>query len=489
MSPCAREKPLSDCPICEGTGRFWINLYGRCGFKENSEPLAVDCPCVTMKRRGNPNLYDDLRRARDEMTGTEDAAAVDAIPFHPLADIFPLMEGEAFDNLVASIKANGLREPIVLFQNKILDGRNRDRACTAAGVDPVYAPFRGGDPVAFVVDANLHRRHLSESQRAMVAARLAALQLGANQHTEGTSIEGASQLLNVGRASVERAKTVQRDGTLELQRAVEAGKVSVSAAADVATLPAVAQCEIVARGEREILDTAKRIRAEKAEARRAERVQRLAEISTGNTELPGGKYPIIYADPPWFFEVYDSVSGTGRTAESHYPCMKTEQICALPVAELATDDAVLFLWTTSPHLQESFRVIEAWGFRYTTNVCWVKDQIGLGFWIRNQHELLLIATRGNMPAPAPAHRPPSVITAARREHSRKPDEAYEFIERMYPDLPKIELFARGEARPGWAVWGNEAPAAARLDPGEMPPIPDFLRRPLPQERASSEDRR
>ena len=127
---------------------------------------------------------------------------------------------------------------------------------------------------------------------------------------------------------------------------------------------------------------------------------------------------------------------------------------------------------TAPHLQESFRVIEAWGFQYVTNIAWVKDKIGLGFWVRNQHELLLIATRGNIPCPLTENRPTSVIKADRREHSRKPDEAYELIERMYPDLPKIELFARS-TRKGWAVWGNQAPP---LVPDDGLDNPEFLKR-------------
>jgi N6-adenosine-specific RNA methylase IME4 len=105
-------------------------------------------------------------------------------------------------------------------------------------------------------------------------------------------------------------------------------------------------------------------------------------------------------------------------------------------------------------LEEALQVIAAWGFSYKSNVVWVKDKIGLGYLVRNQHELLLIATRGSMPCPLPANRPSSVIAAPRREHSRKPDEAYELIERMYPDLPKLELFAR-YTRLGWDVWGNE----------------------------------
>jgi N6-adenosine-specific RNA methylase IME4 len=134
--------------------------------------------------------------------------------------------------------------------------------------------------------------------------------------------------------------------------------------------------------------------------------------------------------------------------------METEDISALPVAGIAASDAALFMWTTAAHLPEALRVIGAWGFEYVTCAVWVKDKPGPGHWVRNQHELLLIARRGDMPTPLPADRPPSVIPAPRREHSRKPDEAYEVIERMYPDLPRIELFARN-ARAGWAAWGNQ----------------------------------
>jgi N6-adenosine-specific RNA methylase IME4 len=100
--------------------------------------------------------------------------------------------------------------------------------------------------------------------------------------------------------------------------------------------------------------------------------------------------------------------------------------------------------------------VRAWGFEYATNAVWVKHTHGFGFWVRNQHELLIVAKRGNMRSPPEADRPFSVIHSPRRGHSQKPDEAYEMIEAMYPDLPKIELFAR-TAREGWTVWGNQAP--------------------------------
>jgi len=381
-----------------------------------------------------------------------------ALQFHPLADIFPLVEGAEFDELVADIREHGLHEPIVVFEDKILDGRNRYRACEAAGLEPTFTVYTGDDPVAYVISLNLRRRHLSESQRAMVAAKLATLKLGDNQHSEGLPIGRSSELLTVGERSVARAREVQEYGAPELIHAVEQGAVSVSAAADVAMLPQQNQREIVARGQREILRTAQEIRARKAEMRRAERIERLA--ATCNQPLPSDRrYAVIYADPPWDFEVYNEESGIERAAANHYSTMSLDEICALPIPSLASPAAALFMWTTVPHLRESFQVLDAWGFEYKTNIVWVKDKIGLGYFVRNQHELLLIATRGDMPTPLSANRPSSVITAPRREHSRKPDEAYALIERMYPELPRIELFAR-QTRLGWAAWGNEVGTAA-----------------------------
>jgi N6-adenosine-specific RNA methylase IME4 len=212
-----------------------------------------------------------------------------------------------------------------------------------------------------------------------------------------------------------------------------------------------------AEQEREILQAAKEIRAVKSAENHAKWTERTIELSKTTSPLPcDRRYPIIYADPPWEFHVYDRDSGSTRCPEAHYPTMPTEDICAMPVEEIATPDAVLFLWTTAPKLPESLRVIEAWGFKYVTHMVWVKHAAGLGYWVRNQHELLIIGSRGNMRSPPGSARPASVIQATRREHSRKPDEAYEMIEGMFPDLPKIELFARN-ARKGWAAWGNQAP--------------------------------
>jgi N6-adenosine-specific RNA methylase IME4 len=394
------------------------------------------------------------------------------LEFHPLANIFPLIEGAEFDALVSDIRANGLRESIHVHDGMILDGRNRYRACQIAGVDARFEPYTGSDPVAFVVSLNLRRRHLNESQRAMVAAKLA--NLGEGRPAQKTSApllvedtaqicavsqEAAAEMLNVSRRTVQNAKRVADDAAPELMQAVERGSVSVSAAADVATLPKPQQVEIVARGEKEILEAAKAIRAEKAEKSRGERLDKIAEIAKGNTELATDiRYPIIYADPPWRYE-NPPMGGGNRSIENHYPTMTLEEICAMPVGDLATEDAMLYMWATAPKLAECMKVIEAWGFEYRTNLVWDKEVIGMGYHARNQHEILLVAKRGSIPPPAAGTQPSSVHRERRGEHSAKPDFYYEMIEAAYPSLPKIELFCRSP-REGWAVWGNQSGVAA-----------------------------
>ena len=163
------------------------------------------------------------------------------LEFHPIANIFPLLEegSPAFQALVEDFKSVGQQEAIVLFQGKILDGRNRFLVCKRLGTEPKFKTYTGTDPIGFVLSANLHRRHLDESQRAMVGANLARFGVGTNQHTQGQgpSIEGAATILNVGHASIERARKVLTKGDPALVLAVEKGNISVSAAAALADQP------------------------------------------------------------------------------------------------------------------------------------------------------------------------------------------------------------------------------------------------------------
>ena len=159
---------------------------------------------------------------------------------HPAADLFPLLTGSDIEALAADVQTNGLLVPIVLHQDMILDGRNRFAACEMAGVAPSFVDWEGtGDPTSWVVSQNLHRRHLSESQRAMVAARLATLGKGrpeTNASIDAFTQPKAAELLNVSRPSIQRASTVLNHGTPELVAAVDADDVSVSKAAGIARL-------------------------------------------------------------------------------------------------------------------------------------------------------------------------------------------------------------------------------------------------------------
>lgn len=187
------------------------------------------------------------------------------------------------------------------------------------------------------------------------------------------------------------------------------------------------------------------------------RAKKEADLGAKQRALPDKKYGVIYADPEWKFETW-SENGQDRAAANHYMVNATSEIMKREVGQIAADDCVLFLWAIAPMLPDGIDVLRAWGFDYKSHAIWRKPTIITGYWFRFDHELLLVGTRGNIPAPAMGTQPNSVIDAVidERVHSRKPERFYEIIEGYFPNLPKIELNAR-RARPGWDAWGNEAP--------------------------------
>lgn len=180
---------------------------------------------------------------------------------------------------------------------------------------------------------------------------------------------------------------------------------------------------------------------------------------------------MIYADPPWR---YGTWKGQG-VAERHYPTMSIEEIKALPVAELADRDCILFLWATFPMLPEALDVLRAWGFRFkTVAFTWIKlapktNRIfwGMGYWTRSNAEICLLATRGQ--PRRQARNVHQVIISHVEEHSKKPDEARQRIVALMGDVPRIELFARQTA-PGWDVWGNEVQSNIQWGTAARPPF-------------------
>ena len=193
-------------------------------------------------------------------------------------------------------------------------------------------------------------------------------------------------------------------------------------------------------------------------AKRERRAEREVYLGAKQKALPSKRYGVILADPEWKFETW-SENGMDRHAANHYSTSATEVIASRDVASIAADDCVLFLWATAPMLPQALQVMAAWGFEYKSQWIWDKQVAGTGYWNRNRHELLLVGTRGNIPAPAPGQQWESIIASPKGDHSEKPEWQYELIGELYPNLPKIELNARADNPPpkGWDVWGNEAP--------------------------------
>lgn len=403
--------------------------------------------------------------------------------FHPYADAFPMMDDATFKAFCARAKKNGYlaSRPIVFFEGMILDGRNRARMCEATGLKPttrVFDPKTEGDPLDFVISENLDRRHLTPSQRAMVAANLEKLARGRpRKGATGVTRDEAAERMNVSRRSVARGAVVRDKGSDELQQLVSAGAIAVKLAAEIAANLTPLEQAIVAKGGKDaVLNAAKKIRAEEAEKRRAERNAKIITNSdcTAESLLIGGRrYPLIFADPPVRYIMGDS----DRSVENHYQTMSLDELIAFgeTVKKLAADDAVLMMTMPDTHLfVTGLPILNAWGFEHKSGAVWDKLIIGKGKYFRMQHEHLLVCTRGKgLPEPIGAHKSPSIIRAKRGKHSEKPAELFAVIEKMYPqffrkdgDPLAIELFARAlkpneKPRKGWAVWGNQAPVAEK----------------------------
>ncbi|MDP7037228.1 MAG: MT-A70 family methyltransferase [Candidatus Marinimicrobia bacterium] len=338
--------------------------------------------------------------------------------FHKYANLFALIEGKEFDLLVRDIKENGLNNPIVLYEGKILDGRNRYLACKEIGIEPETKVFNsGGDPLTFVLSENLRRRHLTTSQRAALAAEVANMTHGGNRKIDQSpnldfdhSTKKVGELFNVSRSNIFEAKKIKSENQ-DLFNELKTGESTIQQA------------------KREIVKTKIKERP----------------------ELPTDKYRVIYADPPW---KYGNTQPDYQTEQAdYYQLMDIPEICEMRVKEIADDNAVLFLWVTSPILEEAFQVIKAWGFKYKASFVWDKIGHNMGHYNSVRHEFLLICVKGSC-QPDEAILFDSVQSIDRTKHSEKPGKFREIIDTIYPYGKRIELFAR-EKIESWDAYGNE----------------------------------
>ena len=176
--------------------------------------------------------------------------------------------------------------------------------------------------------------------------------------------------------------------------------------------------------------------------------------------FPAGKYAVIYADPPWDYKGQLQHTGAGGGdsggAMRHYPTVTSVEMSRWDVASLAEDDCLLFMWATSPHLDQAINLGKAWGFAWATVAfVWDKQKPNPGFYTMSECELCLVFKRGRIPSPRGARNIRQLVSEKRARHSQKPEEVRRRIGAMFPKQKKLELFARKQT-PGWTAWGLEA---------------------------------
>jgi len=340
--------------------------------------------------------------------------------FHEAANLFPMMTGQEYIDLRDDIAANGLLEPIITLDGRILDGRNRYTACLDIGIHPELAEYSGEQsPIDYVISKNLHRRHLNETQRGIVAARLANMPEGrpgnnANLH----SLQDASDKMNVSRRTTASVKEVERKAP-DLLPAMEAGEMTVNHAVQ--------------------------------EMRKREAVVNLVSIESQEAKAIDGVYDVIVIDPPWPMQKIERDVRPNQV-EFDYPVMDEGELSALDIP--TADDCHIWLWTTHKFLPMAVRLLDRWGLKYVCTFVWHKpggfQPIGLP---QYNCEFALYARKGT-PIFIDLKDFSVCFDAKRNGHSEKPEEFYDVIRRVTGGR-RLDMFNRRKID-GFDGWGKEA---------------------------------
>lgn len=371
--------------------------------------------------------------------------------------------------MMESIRRIGVLQPIGVDKDNVLVfGERRVEACRRLGMKTVPARVIDMDALEAEHDENECRLNFSTSERVAIGRAIEARYAGRQgQRTDIQADElvqnfaqvesgqktraiAAQQAGFANHETYRQAKKVVDQGAPELVAAVDAGAVSISAAAIIAEVAPIEQTEIIAKGESEILKAAKEIREKKAQSRREEIA---AQKAQEQPPLPDGRYETIVIDPPWEMQKIGRDVRPNQVA-FEYPTMSESELADFDVPSLSADDANLFCWTTHKHLPMALRLVERWGYRYVCTMVWHKpggfQPIGLP---QYNCEFIVYARRGS-PSFVDTKSFNCCFSAMRREHSRKPDEFYGTIRRVTAG-PRIDVFSR-ESREGFDAFGDEA---------------------------------
>lgn len=400
--------------------------------------------------------------------------------------IMPPLTNEEYASLKEDIEKRGVLVPVEYDEEgNILDGHNRVEICKELGISKWSRVIRTGmteeEKYAHVRKLNLSRRHLTQEQKRelikdqlrespQLSDRQIAKMLGVDHKSVGSlreKLEATGEIpqleKTIGADGKERPRQTKYSETEENsvkentdEEIDESSKRKTKEKPE--TFSFIVQDEEQAEKAKEVFKKApdkvkKRIQNGELTIDKAYTNLKRQEIKEQKkaVEPPKGKYRVVLADPPWNYS--DKRDGKTTGAEDHYPSMTITEISELPVKDIAEENAVLFLWVTSPLLEECFKVIKAWDFKYKTSFVWDKIKHNMGHYNSVRHEFLLICTRGSC-LPDNKKLFDSVVSIERSEHSKKPEKFREMIDTLYTYGNKIELFAREKVR-GWEVWGNE----------------------------------
>ena len=353
----------------------------------------------------------------------------------PFSDIIPALSEEEYGLLEESILAEGVRDPLVVWGDILIDGHNRLEIATEHEIiyETINRDFETeNDAKEWILKNQLGRRNLDAYTRGVIA-------------------------LEWKKIIAEKAKKNQVLGAEMTNTGLEISPKAVNTRQEIATIAGISDNTISKIEKIEFLGDEgliQKIHDGEISINKAYiEVKRLAIKDKVQASLmPSGRYRIIYSDPPWTYG--DKRDGRTTGAEDHYPCMTISELCALPIRDITEDDAVLFMWVTSPLLSECFAVISAWGFKYKTSFVWDKVKHNMGHYNSVRHELLLVCTKGSC-LPDKKQLFDSVQSIERTNtHSEKPEEFRQIIETIYTHGKKIELFARNKID-GWDNYGNQ----------------------------------
>ena len=365
--------------------------------------------------------------------------------------LIPPLSAEEHTQLTLNICKEGIREPLILWNNYIIDGHNRFEIAKQFNLEykTINKEFENEDEVKeWMILNQFGRRNLSAYQRSVLALELEdVFRIKAK---ENISIENKNR-------STDSAKLPKRDSVdtrKELSKVAQVGERTLGM---VKKIQEKAPQEIktkLSTGEISINAAYKEIKKEEKKEERVNLIkEQIQDIEKGNLPKLKGLYDVVSVDPPWNYEGQSkeitSFDSIGRRVANPYPEMSTQEIKEIKLPLM--DDAIVFLWTTHKFLPDAFEILKEWGLEYKATIVWNKEKIGMGAWFRMQCEFCLLGIKGKPYWDNTKHR--DIVIEPRRQHSRKPDSFFDIVNEITLGR-KLEYFAR-EKRKGWDIFGND----------------------------------